>query len=555
MNRIYLWPALALLTLALNSACRTQRGTDAALNDEQTDLLAAAMPPGLMSLVVPTADIPKYVEPATGDNGIPASLNGIWWTDAKSIQFVISFKNAVWNPKTRTASLVYIGPGTYVRRPGTEGTAPSKTGVSRDDFNTFQGYDIIFNESLDQATMLVAQSVLDERQTFHQDTGDFTLNFVKNGVWRRDTPGKDSYFLRRIVDEKGNKEPVFEDFLKAFGPQAQIFKSTLSMDKNTRNLKVPVKAGIETYVSLKGWKGENVEYHEFEPFTATFKAPFPLQVQTFGRSERGTKQPAAEPMQVILKKDERDKPEMIIALTAEQDGEVEIKLERAAELPVLKVGEATSVQLKANTLAYFRLENNLGPMTIEIKVQSDSPTDILFNRNRSAGRSGEKQNSLWGSTSYIANANTETITLKAREDSKVTVQVVKKDLKVRNLGSLKLDGSWQEATLEAMDTVDFWLVDIPEHANERYEVEIEEIGSKRAVPDLHMTNAGSAPIGLETYVRFGILNRDMRPQTIDQKEAFARKVKTWGRSSLLVYYGWPQQLERRPKYRLRATLY
>lgn len=43
------------------------------------------MPPGLISFIVPSEDLAKHVEPATGDNGIPPSFNGIWWTDAKSI--------------------------------------------------------------------------------------------------------------------------------------------------------------------------------------------------------------------------------------------------------------------------------------------------------------------------------------------------------------------------------------------------------------------------------------------------------------------------------------
>lgn len=123
---------------------------------------------------------------------------------------MVSFKNAVWNPNTRAATLVFFGPGTYVRRPGDSNTHPHKWQLPGEAFDHFTGYDIIFEENLKEATMLQATTSRGNRETFRQEGGDFKLVFVEDELWRRDTPGEDSYFLRRIIDEKGNKTLEFD---------------------------------------------------------------------------------------------------------------------------------------------------------------------------------------------------------------------------------------------------------------------------------------------------------------------------------------------------------
>lgn len=539
--------SLSLAALTLLSSCRTTG--DSAVKDEQTDLLKAGLPQGLVSFVVPTAELDKHVAPATGANGVPPALNGVWWTDAKTIQFVVSFKNAVWNPKTRTASLVYLGPGTYIRQPKAANTAPNRMALSKNEFHAFTGYDIIFNETLDQATMLVAESRGEQRQTWHQDEGDFTLNFVKDGVWRRDTPGKDSYFLRRIIDENGKKEPAFQEFLKVFGSQAQVYKASLVLNENSPTLKVALKAGQETYVSVNG--SEKVRSSSaFVPYVVSFKSEVPLQVQSFGSNQWGSKQSSVAPLEFLASSFER--PDTFIVINADKDTEAELSLSRSETPLPLKLGQ-NAVQLKANVPAYFKLDDvELGSdAAYWIQLQSDAPTDIMFRRTRSAARAGQKENSLWISAivkQLDRPENTNTITLKAKADTTANVEVRKAEMKINKHDKIKADGSWQEATLADTQTIDIWPIDADDR---QVTVEIEEFTQKK-IPDLYLMSTDESLDFLEFAIDYGRFNR---PFEANELGAFKRKVDVYGKGKVaLVHFGGHQQLRRSPKYRIRALL-
>lgn len=537
---------LSFAVLTLVSSCRTSTG-GSSVQDEQTDLLRAGLPQGLVSFVVPSAELDKHVAPATGANGVPPTLNGVWWTDAKTIQFVVSFKHAVWNPKTRVASLVYLGPGTYVRQPNTKDTVPDRTAVGYKDFKEFTGYDIGFNESLDQATMLVAQTRGDERLSWHQDEGDFTLNFVEDGLWRRDTPGKDSYFLRRIIDANGKKEPAFDDFLKKFGSRAQVYKASLVLDEASPTLKVPLKAGQETYVSVKGSE-EAWSRTGFVPYVVTFKSEAPFEVQSFGSSNWGSKQSSSEPLKFLGANS--TSTDTFIVINSDRDGEAELTLSRGEAAQPIKLGE-NDVELKANVPSYFKIEGVQSgeDVAYRVKVQSDTPTDIMFRRLRSAGRAGQKENSLWFSSSRMGKLetfeNSDTVTLKAKADSRAKVVVSKAEMKVKKYDRIKADGTWHEATLADPETIDVWPIDSDKGV---VTVEIEELNKKK-VPELYLMSTSEDLNYLRFVVDYGRFNSRSDP---NPEQFFARKTTVYSENAALVHFGGNQQLQRSPKYRIRA---
>ncbi len=538
------YASLVLLGLTINPACRTSKGPDSKILDEQTDLIKETIPGGLANVVVPTEDIGVHIEPATGDNGIPPSLNGIWWTDAKTIQFVISFKNAAWNSKTRTSSLVYVGPGTYSFQPGTRFTLPKTGTIGNPDLQAFAGYDITFNESFDKATMLTALSYMDgTRKAEHQAEGDFTLNFVEDGVWRRDTPGKDSYFLRRIIDEKGNKTPVFKDFLRVFGPKASIFKPTMEITEDSPSLKIPLKAGTSTFVNIKG-NGRDQAGLDYVPYQLSFNAPFPLEVRSFGRSGLGKSRSSQEPYGLVASVNKSDS---FVAIRSEKDGNAEITLSRA-ELRELKEGTST-LKLKGNIPNYFFFEKRMGgdKKAYMVKVTSDSPTDIWFNSNRSAGRLGQKENSLWVSTSGMEDINRNIIMLEPKTDSVSQVQVSPTEMKIRKREPIKADGAWHDATLESLETVDIWTV---ADRTELVVFEIEETGQKRSAPELYLGQSDSDLSYIDYIVQFGRYEEWEDKKTL--KSQFKRELELLAHEVAFIQYGWQMQGTHKPTYRVRA---
>ncbi len=528
---------LGLFSISLMPACRTHNGPDSSVKDEQTDLLKEVMPSGLVSIPVPSEDIPKHVAVATGDNGIPSSLNGIWWTDAKSVQFIVSFKNAAWNTKTRTASLVFSGPGTY----SVPTKSTNKRGLPAEGWENYAGYDIVFDSTLRQAKMLKASSSYDgDRDT--EDPG-YKLVFVEDGVWRRDTPGSDSYLLRRIVDENGNKEAAFQDMLRKFGPLANVLKASISIKSEKPSAKISVKAGIPSYLSLLGTEGAKPN-----PYNLIFKAPFPTRVQSFTRSHIPQAQSGENPLTVMISGYEESS---FATILAEQDGEVEVSLEQAPPFPVLEMGKATSVNLKANQTTFFRISELPVPNQFKINVQSDSPTDIGFQRNRSAGRAGQKMNSLWAAAEKELKMefDNETIILRAQDDTLAVVELVPTEIKRKARGMLKSDGSWQEASLETLNTVDIWEIDPGKKKSGAY-VEIEELDSKKDRPELAL-RATRRDENLNRMITFGDFLRDGRVSD-DEYNGMKRKVPATIQDIVTVNYALSQQLGRLLRYRIRV---
>lgn len=238
-----------------------------------------------------------------------------------------------------------------------------------------------------------------------------------------------------------------------------------------------------------------------------------------------------------------------IAIKAEQDGEVEVALDRAAPLPVLAMGSATTVQLKADELTYFKVSKLPDPNQFTIKVKSDVPTDIGFQKYRSAGRQGQKENSLWAAADkeqapYVDN---ETIVLRAKADTTAVVELVPTQLLVRKAGTLKPDGVWQEATLQSITGVDTWQVDTL--GKKSIYVEIEELQNKK-MPDLAMRSwLQDQENQMSELISFGSFARELLDS---EDQPMTRFVYAMSNEFVTVNYAWTRPLQKLPSYRIRA---
>lgn len=540
---------VGLLAILAISSCRTQGEHE--VKDEQSDLLRNAAPPGLVSRVVPSEDIPKYVSPGDGSNGVPESFNGIWWTDAKTVQFVVSFKNAVWNPANRTASITFVGPQTYVRRPNTNHSIPNRSGLDFAEYESFSGYDIVFNEDLDEAVMYLAYTDENGNREIRNDVpgwkgGDLRLRFVEDGIWERASKGKDSYMLRRIIDKDGKKEAAFADFLRIFGPKAQLFEPAIVLGGDRREISVPVKAGQETYVVVKGWKRTDV-WESAGQYVVSYEAPFPVELRSFNRSRWEGGSGTGNSVKLLAIHEDNEAAGTVL-VKSQQDGEVKLKIAAGDPIPLLDQQLPVTLNLKANEPGYLMFVSWEGGW---IETEASGPTEIWFNAFRSVGREGKSNPSLWVKREVGLGDH---VMIKAKSDGQVKVKFVPDAKhKVISGGILQPNGQWVESMLPDMTTGQTWKVNLPLDSKKKYEVEIQEL-YKVGTAELSLGKVSreeSAASVMRTNYWLKAKISEVEDPGIDQ---VIRMKPTKGSNMVIVFHASSRQIPRKDmKYRIRAV--
>ena len=166
---------------------------------------------------VPSDGIEAYMPIATSAQGLPATIQGIWWMDGNPIgDILVTLASSHYDPTTRTAFLTTGDEGSYSFR---------KSDMSRAAYeharDSGEGYVMQFDESFTNATITPSLLKDGQRVLISDKLIKFSMHLVEDGHWVRESyllgiriP---DYHLRRVVRPDGTRDPAYADYLKQAG--------------------------------------------------------------------------------------------------------------------------------------------------------------------------------------------------------------------------------------------------------------------------------------------------------------------------------------------------
>ncbi|MCX6108335.1 MAG: hypothetical protein NTZ90_01870 [Proteobacteria bacterium] len=166
---------------------------------------------------VPSDGIEAYMPIATSAQGLPATIQGIWWMDGNPIgDILVTLGSSHYDPATRTAFLTTGDEGSYSFR---------KSDMTRAAYEqarkSGEGYVMQFDESFTNATIKPSLLKDGERVLISDKLVRFSMHLVEDGHWVRESyifgiriP---DYNLRRVVRPDGTRDPAYADYLKQAG--------------------------------------------------------------------------------------------------------------------------------------------------------------------------------------------------------------------------------------------------------------------------------------------------------------------------------------------------
>ena len=146
-----------------------------------------------------------------GGENVPKSLRGLWWMDGNPVpEVVMTLANAVYDKEERTIRSRYNGQDSYLFSPSLPGLA------TWDIFYILKGYlQMRIPETVDMENLSYGDRIfvdLGVRFGLYK-TENLPTTYINDSHWKRETGGH-CYNLRQIVDENGNKLPVYDYFIK-----------------------------------------------------------------------------------------------------------------------------------------------------------------------------------------------------------------------------------------------------------------------------------------------------------------------------------------------------
>lgn len=147
---------------------------------------------------------------ATGPS-VPASLRGLWWMDGNPVpEVILSFADSQIDQKTGYIRNPYNGVNSYL-------FSASATGRGVWDITKIFATSMLIRptpeinlENPKPGDFFYVD--VDARVVGYIKSSNLPTTFIEDGLWRRET-GDHCYNLRRIVDEKGQKLPVYDYFI------------------------------------------------------------------------------------------------------------------------------------------------------------------------------------------------------------------------------------------------------------------------------------------------------------------------------------------------------
>jgi len=166
---------------------------------------------------VPSNGIEAYMPIATEAQGLPETIQGIWWMDGNPLgDILVTLGSSHYDPATRTAFLTTGDEGSYSFR---------KSAMTRSAYEHAlkdgQGYVMQFDETFQHATITPSLLKNGKRQLISTKIVRFEMHYAGDGHWIRQSwvfgiriP---DYNLRRVVRADGTRDPAYTGYLKSAG--------------------------------------------------------------------------------------------------------------------------------------------------------------------------------------------------------------------------------------------------------------------------------------------------------------------------------------------------
>jgi len=220
-------PASAQSALDLGSLALVDR-SDYSLEMPAEAMSAAAMPAAALEgisgrvIEVPSDGIEAYMPIATGESGLPATIQGIWWMDGNPIgDILVTLGSSRYDPATRTAFLTTGDEGSYSFR-----TSVLTRQAYEQARDRGYGYVLQFDPTFQQASLTPSQLVEGKRRLVSERVVKFTMRYVEDGHWIRESSlfgvKIPDYHLRRVVRPDGVRDPAYADYLKHAGEYSYL---------------------------------------------------------------------------------------------------------------------------------------------------------------------------------------------------------------------------------------------------------------------------------------------------------------------------------------------
>jgi hypothetical protein len=156
------------------------------------------------------------------DNGIPSSVEGIWWMDFNQEgDILVTFGTATWDAASRTASIPVYGERTYSFH-ATEKAAKSYAPL----LATHYTYVVRFNDNFDRAEITPKMRLFGRWVTIPEAVAHFTMRYSGDGLWIRESwvfgHRLPDYPLKRIVKADLSRDPAYKDYLQVAGEESYL---------------------------------------------------------------------------------------------------------------------------------------------------------------------------------------------------------------------------------------------------------------------------------------------------------------------------------------------
>ena len=151
----------------------------------------------------------------TVQNGIPETIQGIWWIGAKLPGDILcTFGNATWDEGSRTATVPVYGAGNFSFHANETGAASFYPLLA-----THFTYKLSFSQEDRYALITPVLDFLGHRLSVPQSIVKFAMRYVEDGHWVRESwllgHRLPDYDFLRVVDAEGTRDPAYSDYLKA----------------------------------------------------------------------------------------------------------------------------------------------------------------------------------------------------------------------------------------------------------------------------------------------------------------------------------------------------
>lgn len=232
----YRWLFLSF-SWALVMSCKTTQADRSELRASATEVnlpevgsiadVPKAKAKGLQLKTYASDGIEKFLPPADGSNGLPESLQGIWWLDGNPQpgSVLLSLQTVVHDESKNEFTWKFTEPGHYTFAADADGIKDFNAGLSAGS-----GYRLTFSPNGREIRIKATLTVFGQNITLPQGISDFTATLVEEGHWVRHSKvfgiTAADYDMRRIVDAKGQRiEPAYSNYLKFAGPRSYLVET------------------------------------------------------------------------------------------------------------------------------------------------------------------------------------------------------------------------------------------------------------------------------------------------------------------------------------------